>query len=144
MCDYRTIRARLERTLERLYDHDVALFDRRVHERTIAARLAMYLQGEFPHWHVDCEYNRDDYRTKCDQDVPIFPDVIVHRRGGDNLLALEMKAFWSRVGRAGDIRRLCEWTLPPRHYSLGAYVKLGKDSHEVLWYADGEEVGVLE
>jgi len=130
MCDHRTIRARLERTLERLYDHDVALFDRRVHERTIAACLAMYL--------------RDDYRTKCDQDVPIVPEVIVHRRRGDNLLALEMKPFWSRVDSAGDIRRLCEWTLPPRHYSLGAHIELGKDSPEVLWYADGEEVGAPE
>jgi hypothetical protein len=63
-------------------------------ERTIAARLVMYVQHEFPEYHVDVDFNRAGqtpkrlnlprecagYRNENDQSLAV-PDVIVHRRG---------------------------------------------------------------
>jgi hypothetical protein len=77
-----------------------------VGERSIAARLAMYLQNGFPKYKVDADYNRAGdvpkrlnllvecagYRNEDNQSLAV-PDAIVHRRGslGPNLLVLELK-----------------------------------------------------
>lgn len=50
--------------LDRLIDKDRLLFEIDVNERSITHRLALYLQGAFPGWHVDCGYNRDEFETK--------------------------------------------------------------------------------
>jgi len=105
------VRARLDAALQRLVQQDAYLFANNLGERCIAARLAMYLQHEFPEHHVDAEYNRDGATAKrlgvpeeCGNDVDengevlVAPDVIVHRRGseGPNILVLELKKTTSR------------------------------------------------
>ncbi|MGH8646820.1 MAG: hypothetical protein ACREX4_21110 [Gammaproteobacteria bacterium] len=59
-------------------------------ERSISHRFGMYLQMEFPIYHVDCEYNRDEVDPKrighlnlhpdAEDTVgqTVFPDIIVH------------------------------------------------------------------
>jgi hypothetical protein len=86
--------------LQLLLKKDIDLLYIDVAERTIAARLASYLQSLFPEWHVDVEYNRDGHNPKrimlpYHQDFnpdntanpTVSPDIIVHRRRTDeNLL----------------------------------------------------------
>jgi hypothetical protein len=80
------------------------LLERELHERTITARLALYLQPKFGGvYFVDCEYSRmfDPAKGK---DVPkaamnwpksrIYPDIIIHKRtpdNKDNLAVIEAK-----------------------------------------------------
>jgi hypothetical protein len=85
-------------------DGDRYLLEVDANERSISHRLALYLEDEFPGWHVDCEYNRDGHDPKRlqlepdtvlsddDQGKTVFPDIIVHKRGQvQNLLAIEIK-----------------------------------------------------
>jgi len=112
---------RLNNALERLVRQDAYLFENNLGERCIAARLAMYLQAEFPDHHVDAEFNRDgdipkhlgleedcaNYINEAGQSL-VVPDVIVHRRGaeGPNILVLEVKKTTNPSPRHCDSRRI--------------------------------------
>jgi len=101
------VKGKVEASLKLLLSRDKYLLEKDVNERSISHRLAMYLQGEFANWDVDCEYNRDGCDAKrlnisrdkvgqpCldDTDAPtVFPDIIVHHRStNDNLLVIEIK-----------------------------------------------------
>jgi hypothetical protein len=100
------VRSRLDRAVRKLLDNDECLIELDVNERTITHKLAEYLQGEFPDWNVDCEYNRDGHKCKSLPLPPkknvscadttaqtVFPDIIVHKRktNDNNLLVLEAK-----------------------------------------------------
>lgn len=84
-----------------LLDRDAYLLRVDVNERTIAHRLAIYVEEAFPGWDVDCEYNRDGHVPKriafgfgdgAEHDSRVFPDVIVHKRGStDNHVIFELK-----------------------------------------------------
>lgn len=126
--DQNQIHNRLNIALERLVHHDGDLIINNANERSICARLAFYLQQEFPDFHVDCEYNRhhnDPQHIKRLRDhdllelvrkkrktddidsVSVFPDIIVHRRGtNDNLLVIEAKKTTSDVDEAFDLAKL--------------------------------------
>ena len=94
------IERRMNRALSYVKDFDQFLLEHAAHEQSIAHRLAVYLEREFPGYHVDCEYNRqggtDDPKKACvtNGELSIVkPDIIVHRRGpeGPNVLAIEVK-----------------------------------------------------
>lgn len=146
------MRARMARSLARLQDQDAYLLLERGHEQAITHRLAIYLQDEFPGWHVDVEFNRnqDDakrlyYRRDTD-DFPaehnIRPDIIVHQRGTRrNLLIVEAK----RQGQptADDVEKLRRATEPEGEleYAYGALVELapGPETSKVRWFHVGSE-----
>ena len=46
-------------SIDVLLEKDAGLFHNDVAERTITARLAIYIQEQFANWNVDCEYNRN-------------------------------------------------------------------------------------
>lgn len=120
-------------------DHE--LIEIEVHERTIAARLAMYLQDEFPTWNADCEYNRDRRRPKEILERLVYPDIIIHRRNtGANLLAIEMKGCWNGTDRDPDYRKLLHLTGPDFGYTLGAHVELEYQNYGLTWYSDGQQI----
>ena len=106
------VRQRLDAAVARLIEIDVYLLQADVNERSITHRLAMYLQEEFPEWHVDCEYNRDGHELKqlaLDDADPswVYPDIIVHVRGSaDNLLVIEAKKTNSSVRVDRDRQKL--------------------------------------
>ena len=127
--DLDQINDRLRIALERLINHDGVLIRENANERSICARLAFYIQQEFPEFHVDCEYNRHhndpqhikrlhdsnllqivrEKRKDDDIDsVSVFPDIIVHRRGtNENLLVIEAKKTTSDVNfEAFDLAKL--------------------------------------
>jgi len=115
------VRKRLQTALEKLVRDDAYLLANNLGERCIAARLAMYLQREFPEHAVDAEYNRAgdipkrlglpqdcaNYRNEHGESL-VVPDVIVHRRGpeGPNILVLEVKKTSNPAPRDCDRARI--------------------------------------
>jgi hypothetical protein len=119
-----TVERKVRRALAKLLACDRFLLENDVNERSVTHKLAEYLQGEFPRWNVDCEYNRvgteeaakvlrglgrcrgvvntDDTHAQT-----VYPDVIVHKRGRTtNLLVIEAKKDSSPVDRQCDLEKL--------------------------------------
>lgn len=143
MCDHQGTMKALIRGLDALYEHDPGMLVRRTNERAVTGRLALYLQGEFPDCKVDVEYNRHIDEPKRAGSSLIVPDVVVHSRGNDdqNILAVEVKPFWSARSRDDDWAKLRHLTGPEYQYDLGAHVELLAGSYQVTWFCGGEEAG---
>jgi len=115
------VRRRLDAAVARLVHDDGYLLANNLGERCITARLAMYLQGEFPDHNVDAEYNREgdtpkrlgledecaNYRDENGESL-VVPDIIVHQRGpeGPNILVLEVKKTSNPVPHDCDRARI--------------------------------------
>ena len=104
------IESNLYSSIDQLIENDLFLLKYAVNERTIAHRLAIYLEHRFTGFHVDCEYNNDldsengrkkvYYQTDSSEtndlfEAGAFPDIIVHHRGlngpNHNILVIEIK-----------------------------------------------------
>src|SRR5690606_14754897 len=102
-----------------MLDHYLLIND--LNERTIAHKFAVYLQEQFPDYHIDCEYNKnidEDNGSKnirllksipiqSEEEwstVSIYPDIVVHKRGENcnNLLAIEIKKSTNKKNREYD------------------------------------------
>lgn len=118
-------RQRIKMALSKLLSKDVYLLKEDINERTIAHKLATYLQENFPQFDVDCEYNgnvrsddkkkyieilKDDLRQlgllkekeeRTDNEIverAVFPDIIIHKRGfPNNLCIIEVKKTTSKI-----------------------------------------------
>lgn len=129
------IKSRLKSALKTLSQNDKHLFDINAHEQTITHRLAVYLEGLFIGYDVDCEYNRKEEDPKKINDKLIKPDIIVHRRGKgncenyDNLLAIEVKKNWDSEE---DRVKLEGLTIEDGgyEYQLGCFLVLNKDNQK--------------
>ena len=138
--DSNEIIERVETAIEILFLNDSWLLRHESSEQSISHKLAEYLQVLFPHYNVDCEYNRniehirgqkriDFLKTELDQrgllrtneaentdteyaDRQVYPDIIIHRRGTNkhNLCILEIKKSTSNVPRDYDEIKLIEYT----------------------------------
>lgn len=96
--------------VEQLFAKEGFLLEANAAERTIVARLAMYLEPRFPEYHVNVEYNRHGLDPKR-LNLPayggeklILPDVVVHRQGHDenNLLVIQVKKETNNESRDYD------------------------------------------
>ena len=105
--------------LNNLLAQDALLLKIDANERSIAYRLAMYLQVQLPDLHVDCEYNRDGIDPKRIQHLGLypddedteartaFPDIIAHKRGtSENYLVIELKKSTNTADRSTDFAKL--------------------------------------
>jgi hypothetical protein len=124
----RHVREVMDASLARLIAYDVDLLALDVHERTITAKLADYLQDLLPEWTVDPEYNRIRDQVKQVQLdgewVIVVPDVIAHRRNsGDNLLVLEAKKIGNIEAEAED-RRKIRALKEQQHYHYAVFLRL--------------------
>lgn len=134
--NYEEVRGKLFMALNQLSKNDIWLLHNNLNERTIAHKLAEYLQQIFPEYHVDCEYNRDVEQNSglkkvsilkeryeaiknevidgVSIDVSVFPDIIIHRRGTNkfNLLVIELKKSknTNKGARDFDIEKLHSFT----------------------------------
>lgn len=106
----------IEQALEELKLRDSLLISNNTHERSIAHRLAIYIENIVNRiyskdcWEVDCEYNRSGIRhdpkvlhikerareigkeIKTIEKTKVYPDIIVHKRGYQKgLIAIEVK-----------------------------------------------------
>lgn len=111
--------APIAEALSILLERDGYLLKVDANERSIIHRFAMYLQGQLPKFHVDCEYNRDGIDPKRIEHFYVspdledteaktaFPDVIAHIRGTNkNYLVIELKKTTNNVDRMFDFAKL--------------------------------------
>jgi hypothetical protein len=144
------IRKRTRIALGVLQKNDSFLLKSDVHERSIAHKLAEYLQEQFPDWNVDCEYNRKSVETKklegireCEEDRKrdtVYPDIIVHERNTKhNLLVIELKKNDSKC--QCDIRKLELFTNVKGEfgYTLGLFIQFDDSQSKLKWFKDGKE-----
>lgn len=159
MSEQEIIIEKLKRCIEKLKKEDWYLIENNASERSIAHRLAVYLEDEFTGYNVDCEYNINiehesgrkkiyllkeefkKYKSKNqkieDKEVSIFPDIIIHKRGvnTDNILVIEMKKDTSTVEDNFDRFKLEKFTATEDGdklvYKLGCALKILTTSKNV-------------
>jgi len=128
--------------LGEFYGRETFLFEHDLGERTLTHRLAVHLEGQFPGWDVDCDYDRlgartlrlphgtivstDDHLAKS-----IYPDIVVHQREiPNNLLAIEVRKASNHQPPEHDRHKLRALTDPHLWFAywIGVYLVLGKHS----------------
>jgi len=110
-----SVKAVVGEAVEQLFAKDAFLLKADVAERTVAARLAVYLEPHFPQHHVNVEYNRHGLHPKrlklpaYGGEKLILPDVVVHRQGHDenNLLVIQVKKETNNESREYDRAAYC-------------------------------------
>ena len=134
-----------------LFKNDSFLLENNVHERSIAHKLAEYLQVQFLDWDVDCEYNLKGLDTKvlngirqCSERKEtdrVLPDIIIHRRNTNyNLLVLEVKT--NNQDNICDIEKLKLFTANDGKYKyfLGLFIKFNENNNPSMrWFENGRE-----
>lgn len=79
----------INKSLDDLKTRDYYLMAHDVHEQTISAKLACYIMQNMgdTSWDVDVEYNRngDVPKSLMSRKGNVKPDIIIHRRGKNNL-----------------------------------------------------------
>ena len=139
---------KVKESISELYSLDSFLLERKLCERCLVHRLAVYLEKRFSSYFVDCEFNKSFYREIVGNKVLSningnYVDIIVHNRNnipGDNLLCFEIKRSTNYSGRDKDRENLRILTAMGRfEYQLGFYIILGNSlgSTVVELYSDG-------
>jgi len=130
--------------INKLFTYDYQLITNRM-EWATAHRLAVYLEGIFPDFSIDCEYNKmgPDYDPKHDSNNNHKrPDIIIHKRGDihieSNLLIIELKM---NNGEDEDESKLLDFTDTPRgnrkfQYQLGLKISF-LPNLEFKWFKEG-------
>jgi len=111
------IKNKVKRAINEFRKRDYSLLIIDSSERSIAHRLACYLEYEFKKddYNVDCEYNRRKdqpkmiwrFWAKIKKSVlgkKVYPDIIVHQRGTNenNLLVIEIKKSSNKSQKERD------------------------------------------
>lgn len=134
------IKDKLISTLDKLVENDTYLLKNDISEWAITHRLAVYLEGKFSGYSVDCEYNgyvgsdnnkkyililkerAKELKISRDSDVEdeefinrhVYPDIVIHKRGnntdGANLLIIEVKKSTSKIDKSYDMEKLSRYT----------------------------------
>ena len=108
-----------------------------IYEPTISHRIAVYLEGLFPEFDIDCEYNKTLLGDKKNiEDKKIRPDIIIHKRGNnyDNSVILEIKKSGknSKLAKA-DIEKLKSCMTGSLNYDLGVFISILKRKIDICW-----------
>jgi hypothetical protein len=118
-----------------LFERDIELLVRDLHERTITGHLADHLRPQFAGWHIDCEYNWDDHEIKKANGLIVVPDIIVHHRGTpENLLVIEVKKSNTREDDEQDIQKLRAYRDSDLRYQYALFLKvvIGKEAPGIM------------
>ncbi len=107
---------KIENAYRKFLKRDLHLLEVNANERSITHRFAIYLEEEFPDYHVDCEYNRNGLdikrlnfkKTICSDDTDgttVYPDIIIHLRGTDNnFIVIEAKKINNNGNDKGKLK----------------------------------------
>jgi hypothetical protein len=158
------IRDAVDQALQELYYNDKYLISNRprdggedanhVSERGIVFRFGIYLYNlcsakrPLRFYDIDAEYNRNMYDKKNLPSFPngTYPDLIVHKRGGneDNLLVVEFKTWWNN-DRTNDEKRIKEFMAQDGEYryKLGLSVLLKMEAAELGWFTHSP-IGIVK
>lgn len=107
-----------------------------IYEPTISHRIAVYLEGEFKNFDVDCEYSKNLHNPKRNSsNDKIRPDIIVHRRGTNrNLCIIEIKKMGKDSKKAKkDIEKLKDTVGESLNYKLGVFIGVLKRRIDICW-----------
>ncbi len=145
------IKKRINIAIGVLFKNDSFLLENDVHERSIAHKLAEYLQVQFLDLNVDIEYNLKGLKTKlldsikqCSEQKKterILPDIIIHKRNTNyNLLVIELKT--RNQDDICDIEKLKLFTATNGDYKyvLGLFIKFNRRYKPLFrWCKNGNE-----
>jgi hypothetical protein len=141
--EWSIVSGRLDRCMDRLAEQDEYLMKHDAGERAVAHRIAVYLEQEFPGWHVDCEYNREagttnpkKIRREPEASRTIAtPDIIVHHRGpeGPNLLAIEVKPNHRHPDTLEEDRLRLKAYVRDHKYAHAAFITYGVEWEFADW-----------
>jgi hypothetical protein len=139
--------------LKEFYAREVFLFAQDLGERTLAHRLAVQLEKQFPDFDVDCDFDRLGPRTlqlphgsivSTDDHLgkSIYPDIVVHQRSvPNNLIAIEVRKAGNHQPLEHDRQKLRALTDPHIWFAywIGVLLTLGKNNvTSVEVYASGQ------
>ena len=150
------IKPRFFVALDQLFKNDAFLLENKTHERSVAHKLAEYLQQQFSGWHVDCEYNRHGLDPKripgienCEAERSsnlVLPDIIIHHRNtDDNLLVIEVKPRKSETVDECDNAKLVEFTKEDGkyRYQFGLFIGFDRlNEPQIVWYKNGTKMEI--
>jgi len=130
--NFEEVKKHVNKALKQLLEKDIFLLQNNLNERTISHKLAEYLQGEFPDWNVDREYNRkfekikklhpEDIKSDDTDARTVYPDIIIHHRNtDDNLLIIEIKKNASESDKENDIDKIRGF-IEEYKYSYGLFI----------------------
>lgn len=108
-----------------------------IYESTISHRIAVYLEGLFPDYDIDCEYNKNLLGDKKNVNgKKIRPDILIHKRLNNdaNCVVIEIKknGIKSKLAQA-DIKKLKDCMIGTLNYNLGVFVGVVKRKIQVCW-----------
>lgn len=145
--DRGSVQRRVQRAIDRFEDFDEFLLQHQAQEEAISHKIGEYLQQEFPHWNVDCEYNRQNWDLpKRLEGYPADrarPDIIVHQRGpesatGENLLIIEVKANKTKNDGEcpSDVDKIKAF-IDEKSYEFGLFIDFRKERSEwLMWFSE--------
>lgn len=155
-------------SLQKLYKGDYYNIYHNVSERNICARLAFHIECtmreysetgnsfSFEAYHADVEYNRTTQgrpltiRDDEQRIHRIVCDLLIHDRGGDNLMAIELKKDSNKTNIDSDRKRLesfvtTDWnrtsTMDNKQYVIGVFILYSKDRCVVEIYNNEDGKG---
>ena len=147
--DFAAVKRKVNRALRDFVRNEYSLLERDLYEVTVSSKLASYLQRLFPNHKVDAEYNKHGASDKLLKDRVVRPDIVVHRRGHDdmNLVVVEMKK--KDRPTTDDIEKLIDFTDPHGTdgycYDFGLFLAFNHDHAGLFqprtrWFIAGTEV----
>lgn len=154
------IERRIMHAIDSLRMKDFYLLKHDCSERSIAHRLAIYIEQIFNgEYAVDCEYNRDGVDPKrllvavgsLGNGSCVYPDIIVHKRGTNdhNILAIELKKENARrEDKDVDLKKLKLFTSTQSyglHYKFGAYIEFSTSINhfktpKIIMFSEGRKI----
>lgn len=142
--EFKAIKNAVSHALTDFSKNDLQLLELSTDEWVATHRIACYLQIYFPHWDVDCEYNRKGREIKRLHGHRKRPDIIIHHRGiPENLVVIEVKKSDNTDNEIEkDRNKLIQFTKQPGdfNYKFGLLVIPSTDepySVQEEWYENG-------
>ena len=142
--DYDQLKQYVDYALEKLYQKDMSLIDRKASERDIVFRFGLYMNEilqstEFCVYDIDVEYNRNGNEPKRlpNHKNGTYPDFIIHKRevNTDNLLVLEFKTEWYNNQKADKDKIQKYMDLSGEYkFKYGATILINKDRPQIEWF----------
>ena len=130
------IKGKVQNALNTFYENDSFLIEKKLCERCLVHRLAVYLENErFPGYFIDCEYNKSHINKSSEAKKVSNPngnsiDIIITKRDDNyqnDLICFEIKRGDKYRGRDKDRENLKILTKGDRFgYDYGFYIILGK------------------
>ncbi|WP_176829754.1 hypothetical protein [Tenacibaculum sp. MAR_2009_124] len=132
--------------MERIYEEDASLVQKRGMERSLSFRFGLYFHElvNSEGLHIDLEYNKNGDEPKRIPQRPhgVVPDFLFHSRGNNeqNTLVIEFKGWWNNDSRENDVIKLTDFVHQEGEYKygLGILIEFNRDNFTLETFLDYE------